>query len=359
LPSRWSFYVVLGKPHLRAELKGFSKMRSLIRLIVILIVIWCAWWMAASTALQRSIRVWFEDRRDMGWQAEVSEISKHGFPFTLHSRLRGLSVSDPVTGVAVDTPQLDLIAAAYWPGFMSVKLPDAPIEMVTPSGGVALRTTDAQFDLRLHPVVTLQLQSMRAISGPWQDDFSQARALSADDLHMCVKQDEVSLETYRFDVNATNLTPGSLPRSFLALPVDWPTSFDIFAADLDVKFDIPWDRNALTERRPQPRHVTLHKVDVSWGSLQILASGQVAIDASGVLNGAISTTISNWRDIVDLAVTSGAVATSERPQVEIMLSALANIEGSPDNLDLNLTFQNGEMSVGPIYLGPVPQVFFP
>ncbi|MGJ8617590.1 MAG: DUF2125 domain-containing protein [Sulfitobacter sp.] len=334
-------------------------MRRLMSLIVILLVIWCAWWMAASTALHRSIVSWIEDRQNMGWQAEVSEVSKQGFPLALHSRLRELSIADPVTGVALATPQLDLVAAAYWPGFMSVKLPDAPIDIKTPAGGFILQTSDAQFVLHLRPVTTLQLQGMRVTSGPWQLDFARDRALSADDLHIDVIQDEIGLETYRFDVNATNLTPGTLPRSILALPMDWPASFDTFAADLEVKFDIPWDRNALSDRRPQPRHVTLHKVDASWGSLQILASGEVAIDTSGVLSGAVSTTISNWRDIVDLVETSGALSTSERQQVEIMLSALANLEGSPDNLDLNLTFKNGEMSVGPIYLGPAPQVFFP
>jgi hypothetical protein len=173
---------------------------------------------------------------------------------------------------------------------------------------------------------------------------------------MAVTQDGASPETYQFDVNATNLTPGILMRAALSLPESWPGSFDAFTANLNVVFDVPWDRTALAQKRPQPRVITLRKINAIWGDLRVSATGGLTIDLSGIPTGTMSVTVTNWREILKVAETSGALPDAQRLQAEIILGALSNLGGSPDDLDLTLSLQNGEMSLGPIRLGPAPRL---
>lgn len=331
-------------------------MRRLVWVALVLAVIWCTWWAVASIGMQRLIATWFSDQRAAGWQAEVAEVSKHGFPLTLHARLREMSVADPTTGVAVDAPQIDLMAAAYWPGFLTVKVPDTPIDIATPTGEFRLQTADGQANLRLHPSVTLQLQSMGLTSDAWRVDNDQGTILSADDLRLQVTQDATSPELYQFNVDATNLNPGLFARTALSVTDAWPASFDAFTADLNILFDTPWDRSALDKRRPQPRVITVRRVHAVWGNLDVSGTGTLTIDSRGIPDGSLSLTIRNWRDAFELAQASGAVPAAQRLQIEIVLGALSNMGGTLDDLDLTLSFENGETSLGPIKLGPAPQL---
>ena len=334
-------------------------MRRLVWAIVILTVMWVAWWMAASASVQLALKSWFEDRRELGWTAEVGKISKHGFPLSLHARLHDISVSDPRIGVRLDMPQLDLMAPAYWPGFLTLKLPDTPFQITTPTAVAEVQLTDARADLRLHPGTSLQVQGMSVVSEAWQVNLGQSPVLLADSLRLTVIQDDVSPETYQLDVNAINLTPGNLIRSALALPQDWPMSFDTFSGDVAVTFDHPWDRTAFGTRHPQPRAIALRRIAGKWGSLQISAIGDLSVDSLGVPTGAVSVIVNNWRDILDLVETSEALPPTQRQQVGILLGALANLGGDLNDLNLDLTFQNGEMSLGPINLGAAPRFVLP
>ncbi len=208
----------------------------------------------------------------------------------------------------------------------------------------------------MYPGVALQVQSIGLVSDAWQVRAADGDIVSADDLVVSMTQDEVSSETFQFDVNATKLTPGILVRTLFALPIEWPMAFDAFTADLSVTFDTPWDRKALIENRPQPRAIFIRNADASWGVARMSATGELTIDQSGIPTGDISIVVANWREIIKVAEASGALPSAQRGQVEIMLSAVANLGGGRDDLDLNLSFQNGDMSLGPIRLGPVPRL---
>ncbi|MGJ8628803.1 MAG: DUF2125 domain-containing protein [Sulfitobacter sp.] len=334
-------------------------MRRLVWAIVILAVMWVAWWMAASASVQQAMNTWFEDRRELGWTAEVGTISKHGFPLSLHAQLHDVSVRDPGTGVGLDISQLDIMAPAYWPGFLTVKLPDAPFQITTPPGVAEVKLTEARADLRLHPGTSLQLQGISVVSKAWQISLGQSPVLLADTLRLTSTQDNISPETYQLNINAINLTPGNLIRSALALPQDWPMSFDTFIGDIGVTFDKSWDRTAFGTNQPQPRAIALRQIAAKWGSLRISATGDLSINPLGVPTGAVSVIVNNWRDILDLIETSGALQSAQRQQVDILLGAMANLGGDLNDLNLELTFQNGEMSLGPINLGPAPRFVLP
>ncbi len=334
-------------------------MRRLVWLVAIFAVIWGAWWMAASAGLQKALDIWAEDRRAAGWTVEFGEATQQGFPFSLHRKVRNITVAEPAKGLAIALPQLDLSAAAYWPGFIEVTLPDAPFTVITPAGKAVVQADDGHAAVRLHPGASLQLQRLSLVSGAWQIDADQSQGLSADSLMIDVTQDKNSAETYRIGIKAANLTPGPAIRADLSLPSDWPGSFAVLSGNMDVTFDRPWDRRALNGQQPQPRTIDIEQIQAEWGAIQVRTNGRLAIDPAGIPSGTISITVPNWRGLVDLAVAGGALPLARRQQTEFMLGMLANMGGNPDDMHLELAFENGEMSLGPIALGPAPRLFLP
>lgn len=331
-------------------------MRKMIWLGVAAAALWCVWWLAASFWMERSIANWFDTRRAEGWQAEVQEISKAGFPLMLHSRVSGIAVADPETGIAVSASHFDIKAAAYWPGHVTVNLPETPIQLFSPDGALTLEMTEAQANLRLHPGTSLVLESMISDAASWRLGGPGGDVLSAQTWHLSMQQSEQAAETYAISMSSEDLTPGDLVRSALQIPTDWPLAFDAFKADMTVRFDRPWDRSALSERRPQPRALTLRTAQADWGKLKINTTADLLIDETGTPTGTATLRAENWREALTLATSAGALAQSARTQVETMLSMLAGLSGDPETLDIEVTFEDGQMRLGFIPLGAAPTI---
>lgn len=331
-------------------------MGKLIKVIVVLTLLWGGWWAIASAGLKSAGTTWFDARRAEGWQADVGSIEKSGFPLRLQTRLTDIALADPETGTAVRMDQFDVSTPAYWSGYVTVTLPDTPITLASPGLRATLAAQDAQADLRLRPDTTLPLESMVLTGGEWKVDTAAGDLLGADTIDISMIQQTADAPVYDFQIDATGLTPGTLPRGFLGLPADWPLAFDTFTGSMTVGFDTVWDRRALEQRRPQPRSIDLERAQFAWGAVEMLATGNVTIDEAGLATGTISLKAENWPAMLEMAETSGYLARNVRPQVEQMLGALAQMSGQTTGLDLTISLQDGRMSMGFIPLGSAPRI---
>lgn len=330
-------------------------MRITIRLLVLLAVIWSGWWWLAATFIDRGADGWLAARRAEGWQAQVQPIATKGFPSKFQTQITDLSLADPETGVALRLDSATISAPAYWPGYVTLSLPSAPIELDIAAATHLFRVQDGTARLHLHPGASLQLDHMQTRGGAWQWNTRQGNALAGDDWSMQVAQDPAVIEKYQFDLQITNLRPGDQLRTQFSVPSDWPLSFEHFTADLAVTFERPWDRRAIEETRPQPRRITLREAKAAWGPVRLAANGDLTVDSMGIPEGAANLLVENWTELLDLAVAGGALPANIRPQAQAMLGALANMGGDPTRLDLSLRFAAGEMYLGPIRLGPAPR----
>ncbi|SFS64679.1 hypothetical protein SAMN04488040_1276 [Sulfitobacter marinus] len=331
-------------------------MGKLVGILVIVAVFWCGWWALASAGMQRGISKWLDVRRSLGWQADVGGIEKQGFPLRLHAQLNDVAIADPNTGVAARMNQLDISAPTYWPGYVTVALPETPITLVTPDLRATLSAKSAAADLRLRPGRALQLQSLGLSGGAWSLDTATDNIVAADTVDLTMAQQATNTPVYALKLNADNLVPGSLARSFIGLSNDWPAVFDLFTADLMVTFDRVWNRRALEQHRPQPRAIDLRRAHFTWGDIEILATGDLTVDEVGLISGALSVKAENWPALLDMVESAGYLPPNMRPQAEQMLKGLAQMAGKTTGLDLTLSFQEGRMSMGFIPLGRAPRV---
>ena len=331
-------------------------MRTLLWVLLAGVLLWAGWWTVASVGMQRAIAAWIVARKAEGWQAEVADIERGGFPTHLRTRLVAPQIADPETGVAVELAHIDISAPAWWPGYVDLRLPETPVLLASPLGRSYLTLAGAGAEMRVKPGARLELRSMLAGAEAWRWFGDDATLLTGDALRLQAAQAEGAPETYRIDFDALNLTPGDDWRAAIRLPADWPQSFESLSADMTVIFDRPWDREALSSRRPQPVVITLHGVKAVWGKLAFRAVGDLSIDPFGVPEGLITLKAENWQAMLDLAQTSGLVTPLYRLQLETVLGALAQATGSTKGLDVEIRFRAGRMSVGPIQLGPAPKL---
>ncbi len=321
--------------------------------VVILALVWCGWWWIAANGLERSLSAWLEQRRAVGWQADVRSIETTGFPLEITAILEAPALADPQTGVAVQASSLRLEAPAYWPGYATLIFPTDAILVATPLGRWSLTADAAIADLRLRPGAALEVESMALTSRPWTISDADGETLRADGLNVSAQQ--IAAAQYDLSVLAPGLRPGAALRDRLRVPEDWPLTFEAFALDMDVTFDRPWDRRAIEERRPQPRQIVIRTASAEWGELQIKAAADLDVDEDGIPTGTLSLQARNWREMLALAETAGVLSAGLRAQAERGLATLAGLTGNPNAIDVQLNFAGGLVAVGFIPIGPAPR----
>lgn len=81
------------------------------RILVILAVIGTlcvAAWFGWAAFSKRVIESWFAARIAEGWQVAADDITVTGFPLSFETRLTGLMLADPATGLAWTAPDFTL-----------------------------------------------------------------------------------------------------------------------------------------------------------------------------------------------------------------------------------------------------------
>ncbi|WP_299624809.1 DUF2125 domain-containing protein [uncultured Tateyamaria sp.] len=327
-------------------------MRKLTGIVIVMALIWVGWWVIASNSLRGGIAAWLDARVSEGWQADVTAIEAGGFPLSLQTGLVDLALADPEAGLAIQTERLDIAAPAWWPGDVTVTLNDRPILLASPLGRNTLTMQNSVIEMNLHPGSALELEALGWTSGPWALADPGGPLIAADDLTLTMTQTDGP--TYDLVARATSFEPGDGPRRALRLPDGFARRFDSLQVMAAVTFDTPWDRTALDTRRPQPRQITLHRAEAKWGDLQLNFAADLKVDTAGLANGTLSLQAQNWRSMLDLAETSGALPRGVRGQAEGILQALAGASGNAETLDVTLAVKNGVLALGFIPIARLP-----
>jgi hypothetical protein len=336
--------------------RGAKPMRRFtVKIIVLILLVLGGWWWIATSSLQNNLLSWLDSRRSEGWQADVGEMSRGGFPLRIASTLSDTTIADPETALVLNIPQLALSTPIYWPGHVTLTLPAEPIVISTPQGAVTISSDGAEAALRLHPGTSLQLEALTAASTHLSFDLVEGRALSVQTLQANIEQG-LEPETYNVDLVATGFAPGSVIRQTLRLPAAWPETFETLLADMTVTFDRPWDRSALETQRPQPRAITVDQITAVWADLSLTFGADLQIEPGGTASGTANLRAHNWQRMLDLASASGALSPQARSQSESILNLLSGLSGTAETLDVEITIDKGQMRMGFIPLGAAPRI---
>ena len=327
----------------------------IVKLLVILAVLWTLVWGGLALMLRSGITGWFDDRAAEGWQAEFTSASTAGYPLRHITELRDPVLADPSTGRAWSAESLTFDSPAIWPGRQSLRFSDAPQYISYFDATQVLTATDMVADLDLAAGLALELRGMGLTAGGWTLTADDTELVAGAGLTMTMAQDDSQPEAYAIVLDIPDFTPGQRLRRLMGGDT-LPDTFDALGLKMDVRFDRPRDRRALEDRRPQPRRLDLRSADFAWGPLQIRAAGGFDVDENGIPDGQISIRAENWRAMLRMAETAGALPSGAAQSAERALGFLAGLGGDREAIDVQLNVRNGVVALGPLPLGPAPRL---
>lgn len=328
-------------------------MRILGIVVFLAVAGWSGYWYAGKSAYQAGLEQWFEDRRAEGWVADYASLVTGGFPSRFDTAIAALELADPETGVAWQAPLFRVESAsaspteieAVWPSEQTIASPQERVTILSdvmragvrfaPNTSLALEAMDAQLQ-------NLVLRSSAGWESAVQDGlFNTVLAEGSDTAHVITFQ-------------ATGVTPATELVALIDEGGVLPDALETLQLDLTADFDVPWDRAAIEDRRPQPTALDLRLAKAQWGPLELSAVGAVTVDGDGRPEGSINIKATEWREMLKMAVAGGLIPADLAPTIERGLQLLAGFSGNSEALNTTLNFRGGLMSVGPIPVGPAP-----
>ena len=330
-------------------------MKRLLFLILVSAALWSGYWLFGASGSKAAFATWFEARRAEGWVADYATLEVRGFPNRFDTTLTDLSLADPGTGWAWDAPFFQLLALSYKPNHVIAVWPESQ-RIATPQGTYDMTQAEMQASVVLWPSTDLALDRVRLVADTVQVTASDGTTTAASALRMAAERlgadgqaatapPEVAPTRYRIALSAEGFAPDTALRQRMD-PMDrLPRTLDALRADVTLGFDRPWDRRSVEEARPQPQLISLRLAEARWGELELLAAGDLEIDAEGAATGRITVKAQNWREILRLARASGELPEGLADTLEQGLSLLA---GRNDGIDIPLDFRRGLIWIGPL-----------
>ena len=327
-------------------------MKVILRVLLALVLVWSGLWFGVSHLMRSTISTWFAERAAAGWQADYVDLTASGYPLQVITTLKGPALADPDTGTAWSAEGLEFRTRSLWPGTQDLHFPATPQRLSYYDQTLVITASDLIASLDLKMGSAFELQHLGLTSGTWQIAGESAPLMQAMDATATMTQ-LPRAEDYSISLIAEGFQPGD---DLLANSADLPDRFQTLRLQALVRFDRPWDRRALNERRPQPRYIDLELVDIHWGPMRLLIAGKLDVDEAGTPSGSITIKAENWRDMLALAQANGALSENAVGTAERVLNLMTGVGGNPQALDVTLALRDGYVALGPIPLGPAPKL---
>jgi hypothetical protein len=330
------------------------RLTILIALVAAAALGWSGWWYVQATARERALDAWLTDRRAAGWVAEASDIEIAGFPNRVDAIVTDLSLADPDGGWAWQAEEFQVLSLSYKPHHIIAVLPGEQV-VSTPYETVRAGSERLRGSVVFRPTPRLELDHMTFEIGEMQITGDSGWAAGIGEAVFATRRDpEVAPFAHDVAFNAERL---SLPRSVTGV-IDkggmLPEAISAVSLDATVSFDRPWDRSTVEGGNPVVEQVLVRDVSVTWGKLDLRGRGTLAVDADGFAEGRLDLRARNWRDMVELAESSGALDATLAGAVRAGLGLIARLAGDGDAINVPLDFSGGVTRLGPVVLGPAP-----
>lgn len=336
-------------------------MRKVFWAIMVLAALYAGYWVVGSRLADHALRNWFTARHAQGWTASYDELKVRGFPSRFDVTIKGLDLLDSASGFGWKAPQVEFDALSYQPQHYVATWPQAQT-LLTPAGPVAIASTKMQASLVFIPGPSFRLNRSQLV-------VTDLAVKPASDTDLAWAAARMTFATARapatgngqrvgLELDGLELPPAALAN--LGPGGTLPATVDRLHVDAVVDFDRPWDRHAVEEGNlPRPTHVRLADLSLTWGAMAATVTGELAIDAAGVPEGALQVRAPGWRGSFDLLTRAGLIPASSHGMILAALTFAAAAGGGGEDLSVTLGFSGGAMTLGALPIGPAPRLFLP
>lgn len=325
-------------------------MRVLIWITVIAAALWSGLWFVASSGIRSGTENWFAEQAARGVTAEKSSLVVLGFPSRVDVTVNDLVLADPAQGTGWRTPFVQVFSMSWKPWHLIAALPTGQV-VTLPGQEIALDGEGILASLELHPGISLALDKTRLEAKSLRLISTAGWSFGADQVFAATEEDPSLENTHRLGLKLQGITPDPA----LAAASGLPARAELLHLDAYASFTAPLDRHA-GQTNPRLSVLDLREMRLDWGSLKITAGGRMAAGADGLAEGAIEVKIAGWRQLLPLMVALGRTTADQARVLERGLEVLAKAGGDPEVLNLTLRAAGGQMTLGPLPLGPAPRM---
>lgn len=328
-------------------------MRRFMILVLLAGVLWGGYWFVGKSAKYAAMSAWISERRAAGWTINYSDFRVVGFPNRFDSRFRDLDIYDPVARIGWRAPLFNILALSYQPNHIIAAF--APDQHIT-TGAERIRVKSSRMmaSLVFAPNTKLAVQRITLRAKDLSLISSSGWTSGAKSIAISTRQGKAPFShEVVFDIKRISPTHGL--RHNLDPAGTLPKIIDTIYLDTVLGFNAPWDRLAIEQGAPEVTGIEIRKMQLGWGKLGLAAQGQLQVSKDGTISGRIRIDIRNWRGVLALFRASGVFSANLEASIRTALGLMTAGTSKPDELSLPLTLADGQMSLGPVPLGPAPR----
>jgi len=326
-------------------------MRWILYVSLALGVLWGGYWFAGSRAVEFSVTRWFEDAANQGVTASYTGISVAGFPNRFDLTITEPHLSDDLSGWGWQAPFAQIFTMTWKPWHLIAALPHEQT-ILAPDQTITLASGKLEGVLRLHPSNDLALAEVVVEGHDLAATSDQGWTIGATALTFAVIEDPSRHNGQRLGLAVADLKPDP---SLTALMPELGETISTLHLDATLALSAPLDRH-VGQTRVVIEAIHLADFQGAWGTLMITATGNVTRADDGYAEGRIDIRVEDWRQIPKLAAALGLVLPDMGKSIERGMEVLAKAGDDPEVLDLPLEFKDGQMTLGPLPLGPAPRL---
>lgn len=330
-------------------------MRNLVLIILLAAAGWSTFWYVGKTNRASALTEWLEDRNDAGWVAN-STVNLRGFPNRYDAILEGINLADPVSGWAWSAPRFELLQLSYQPNHYIALWPQRQ-QIKTPDQKLIIDSTDLRASVIFEgdqelSRATLTAQDFKVKSTAGWDALTKGTVLA-------VRKSDEGENKYDLGLDFQEFTPPNQLVKELDRAGIMPASFNTFKMDATAQFDAPLSQTSFENGQTRLNAMDLKDLNVSWGDFVLRGTGEVQVGADQFLIGNITIRATNWEQMLDMGVQSGAIPSDYAGTVRTALTMMSALSGNRNELDIPLRFQNGQTKLGPLTIGEAPRLSLP
>lgn len=328
-------------------------MRRLVGLVLVAAVLYGGYWVVGSRATLAGAKQALAQMKADGI-ADYADVSIRGFPsrFDLtidQPRLRSLD-----GWVEWAAPFAQIFALSYRPNHVIAVLPQSQTLNL---GGAPLEVTSD--DMRASAVfgasTALPLDHAQTVAKAMTVTDAQGDGLGITELRAAARTADSARNRYDIAVEASGMTAIGAAGPLWAVVAGDAAAKGWIKAQTTATFDRSLDRQA-AEGGVRMTDLQVTGLQVSYGQLDLQGSGALVISPEGEPEGKLDLAVKGWQGLPQVMVQTGMINPEAAPTVTKVLMALSiGSGGTEGTLRLPLTMTGGQMSLGPVPLGPAPR----
>ena len=316
-------------------------MKWMLRAVLAVAGIWALAWFFAAQWLKATTEDWFAAQEAQGIVAEHGGLSVQGFATRLD-----LNVTAPHfagTGWDWQAPFAQVLMMAWKPWHVLAVVPGG--QKLT-LGGQVLRLDTSKIEASLHMAPEAGF-APREFRVEWPElTVSSDKGWTISTVRVFGAAQATGDQALKLWLQADDLT---LPSGSDLGGLGPKIAYLRFDARLPLSAPLTWET-------PMIEAFDLRTLDISWGSLEVEGSGILTADPMGQAEGQIEFRIKGWQALPDAAIGLGLIQPGMRGGLMGALEGMSQSGEDPAELVLPLVMREGSMALGPIPLGPAPQL---